>query len=749
MRAIAAGRKPGLVAALMALAAAGLVALLVIAEPLALRALRDIVFDGYQRLGPRPFAADMPARIVDIDDESLEKFGQWPWPRTLLAQLVGAVGAQAPAVIALDIVLSEPDRTSPARLIGLLPPSPARQALAAELAGAPSSDATLAAALAPLPAVSGIVLAQNTRPVPVRGGFASAGDDPLPFLPRFSGAISPVEEIAPAFKGFGALNWVPEYDLVVRRVPAVLDGGGRLVPSLAVEALRVAQQAGSIVVKASNASGEAAFGARSGIVSLKVGAVVIPTEADGTVRLRYAGARAERRIPAWKVLTGAVPRGEIEGRLVFVGASASALADHRATPLDAAVPGVEIHAEMVEHALGGHRLARPDWARGAEAVATVLAAALAALAALRLAPLAGAGVTALLMAGLVWGSWRLFAGGDLLLDPLPPAFAAAFGFALPSLARWKASEAERHAIRAAFGHYLAPALVERLAAAPGNLRLGGERRTLTILFADVRGFTNLAETLKDDPEALTALMNRLMTPLSRAILETDGTIDKYIGDAVMAFWNAPLDVADHPARAAAAALAMRKELARLNAALAAGAARSGRAHVPIDIGIGINTGETVVGNMGSDVRFDYSALGDPVNLASRLEEETQASGAQILLGETTAEAVRDRFAVIPIGRIPLRGKKAPVALHALLGDEAMRRSAEFGQLAAGIEAALAAGEAHRWDDALAGLAAIAAPAAALGASGCVAAMTARIRARQARPPESGEGLIVTDDNRKR
>lgn len=748
MRAIAAGRKPGLVAALMALAAAGLVALMVIAEPLALRALRDIVFDGYQRLSPRPFAADMPARIVDIDDESLEKFGQWPWPRALLAQLVSGIGAQAPAVIALDIVLSEPDRTSPARLIGLLPPSPARAALAAELAGAPSSDAALAAALVPLPAVSGIVLAQNNRPVPVRGGFASAGDDPLPFLPRFSGAIAPVEEIAPAFKGFGALNWVPEYDLVVRRVPALLDGGGKPVPSLAVEALRVAQQAGSIVVKASNASGETAFGARSGIVSLKVGAVVIPTEADGTVRLRYAGARAERRIPAWKILSGAVARSEIEGRLVFVGASASALADHRATPLDAAVPGVEIHAEMVEHALGGYRLARPDWARGAEAIAALLAAALAVLAALRLAPLAGAGVTSLLMAGLIWGSWQLFSGSDLLLDPLPPAFAAVLGFALPSLARWKASETERQTIRTAFAHYLAPALVERLATAPDNLRLGGERRTLTILFADVRGFTNLAETLKDEPEALTALMNRLMTPLSRAILETDGTIDKYIGDAVMAFWNAPLDVPDHPARAASAALAMRRALASLNSALATEAARNGRAPVPIDIGIGINTGETVVGNMGSDVRFGYSALGDPVNLASRLEGETRASGAQILLGETTAEAVRDRFAVVPIGRIRLRGKQAPVFLHALLGDETMRGSAAFTQLSAGMQAALAASDAQRWDEALASLAAIMPPAAALGATGCITAMMARIRALKDLPP-ADDGLAVTDGNRRK
>lgn len=731
-------------AALVALPMGLLLASLALGQPQAIKSIRDIIFDTFQRKAPRAFNPEMPARIVDIDDESLEKIGQWPWPRTVMAQLVDALGAQEPLVIALDIVFSEPDRTSPERVLKLLPPSPEREALEGKLAADNyTNDRVLADSFARWPVISGIVMADKASPPPVIAGFASAGDAPEPFLPRYAGAVSPIEVLVPGLKGFGALNWVPEYDQVVRRVPTVLVGAGKLAPSLAIEALRVAQNASTVIVKASNASGELAFGQQTGIVSIKVGELVIPTDADGAVRLRYAGTKPERRIPAWKVLTGAVPKDQIEGRVVFVGSSAAALSDLRASPLDPVIPGVEVHAEMVEHVLAGSKLSRPDWAPGAEAIATLLATVLATLLTYRLLPQLAALITLLMMAGIGYGSWRLFADADLLLDPLMPAFAGGLAFATTSVMRWKASDAERRAVRTAFTRYLSPAMVERLADAPDQLRLGGERRTLTLMFSDVRGFTSLSEAYRHDPQGLTSLMNRLLTPLSNAIIERSGTIDKYMGDAIMAFWNAPLDVEDHAADACRAALEMRIRLDALNAALVREAEAAGRTHASIDIGIGLNSGDCIVGNMGSDIRFDYSVLGDPVNLASRLEGQTKAYGVNIIVGEATEALVRARFALVELDLIRVKGKSQPQRIFALMGDSLMLAQPQFETLRAGVALLLENIRAMNWDEAEHDLRALRRVAWEFKFDGYLNMIAARIAEYRANPPPPGwDGVYV-------
>ena len=687
-------------AALVALPMGLLLAFLALSEPQAIRSVRDIIFDTFQRNAPRTFDPQMPARIVDIDDESLEKIGQWPWPRTVVAKLVEAIGTHEPLVIALDIVFSEPDRTSPERVLKLLPASSERDALESRLAADNyTNDRVLADAFVKLPIVSGVVLADNNRAAPVLAGFASAGDSPLPFLPRYSGAVTPIEILHPGIKGFGALNWVPEYDHVVRRVPTLLVNGEKMVPSLAIEALRVAQGVSTIIVKASNASGETAFGQQTGIVSLKVGEIVIPTDADGALRLRYAGTKIARRIPAWKILHGEISKEEIEGRLIFVGSSAAALSDLRATPLDPVVPGVEVHAEVVEHALAGQKLSRPDWATGAEALATLLATFIATFAAYRLLPPLAALFPITLIGSVAYGTWRLFLDADMLLDPVMPAAAGGIAFATTSVMRWKASDSERRAVRNAFAHYLSPTMVERLAEAPDRLKLGGERRNMTMLFSDVRGFTGLSETFKDDPQGLTTLMNRLLTPLSNAIIEHSGTIDKYMGDAIMAFWNAPLDVEHHAAQACHAAIAMQRKLDDLNGTMATEAKAAGRPHAAVEIGIGLNTGDCIVGNMGSDIRFDYSVLGDPVNLASRLEGQTKYYGVNIIVGETTAANVGAEFALVELDLIRVKGKTEPQRIYALMGDHVMLAQPHFETLRAGVDLLLENIRNQNWNEA--------------------------------------------------
>jgi adenylate cyclase len=270
-------------------------------------------------------------------------------------------------------------------------------------------------------------------------------------------------------------------------------------------------------------------------------------------------------------------------------------------------------------------------------------------------------------------------------------------YAVLAFTNYTREAAEKRQVRSAFGQYLSPALVEQLADQPDRLKLGGETRTMTFLFCDVRNFTAISESYKSDPQRLTTLINRLLTPLSDAILAHDGTIDKYMGDCVMAFWNAPMDVADHEAQACAAALDMLTALEALNAERRAEAEAAGTDYVPLRVGVGLNTGDCVVGNMGTATRFDYSVLGDAVNLAARLEAYSSEYGVTIVLGEETAARAAGNFALLELDRIAVKGKTEAVTIFGLLGDRTLRDSPDFQKLRDANAYMLAAYRARDWD----------------------------------------------------
>lgn len=674
-RGIRAGRRParrGLVAALLAaLIATAAAATLIVTEPMPVRAARDLVFDTYQRLAPRPYDPTAPVRVIDIDEESLARIGQWPWPRETLAQLVERLHAAGAATVALDILLSEPERTG-----GLQPGD----------GGAAPGDRRLAAALGEANAVVSVALADRDAPAPTKAGIAAAGDAPQQFVARFPGAILSLPIFIEAARGVAALNWIPDRDLIVRRVPTLLAGGDTLVPTLGIEALRVAQGASTFVIKASNASGETGFGQRTGIVSVKVGQPEIATERDGSVRVRYAGTHPERRIAAWRVFDPQQDLSAVDGAILLVGASAAALADVRATPLEAAVPGVDIHAEVIEHVLAGHRLARPDYAAGAEIVIALVAClAVAALATLAHPLLAAAGL-ALLVAGIAGGSWLSFLHRELLIDPGLPITALAVTFGSTTVAALRRSESDKRRTREAFGRYVSPAVVAALAADPSRLSLGGEIRPLTVLFADVRGFTSRAETMS--AEEVVRFLNAIHTPLADEVMRFNGTIDKFMGDGLMAFWNAPLDEPDHVRLALQAALAMQRAVVKVDEqfsrdhALPAGSGR-------LAIGIGVHTGPACVGNMGSVRRFDYSAVGDSVNTAARIEQATKTYGMQIVVSEDVKTAA-PQFAYLLVDTVKLRGRRHETRLFALVGEGGMTLDETFLSFRERHDAAIAA-----------------------------------------------------------
>jgi adenylate cyclase len=383
-------------------------------------------------------------------------------------------------------------------------------------------------------------------------------------------------------------------------------------------------------------------------------------------------------VSAYKILDGSFDPAAISGRHVLIGASATGLLDLRATPLASSIPGVEIHAQALEQMLSGAHIVRPALATGAELIFLIAAGALVAWLIRRSGALAAALIGIAAVAVIATGSWLAFAKAGYLFDPVYPSLALLAVYLTGSLLSFIRTETDRARIKRAFGHYLAAPLVEELAADPSRLKLGGETREVTLLFADVRGFSRLSEGM--DAETLIRFVNRLFTPLSDIILEHRGTIDKFMGDAVMAFWNAPVPDAGHAAQACRAALAMQARLDRQNREDKAGKAAAGETHVPIRIGIGLNTGPCCVGNVGSPQRFDYSVLGDAVNVASRIEEATKTYGAPIIAGERTAREAAD-FAFLDIDTSArLRGKDRPEQLFALIGNEVMARSGAFETL---------------------------------------------------------------------
>jgi adenylate cyclase len=652
-------------------------ALLLLGGLLALRAadlaplqgLRAAVFDEYQRISPRVWE-DAGVRVVDIDEESLARFGQWPWPRTIVAQLAQRLSEMGAAAIAFDIVFAEPDRTSPRAILPLWAANAEDPALLALAARIQDHDEALRDVLSEVPSVLGFALSgerTELRTIAPKWGLALAGPDPRPFLPAYRGATLNLPALESASKGlgsfttgFGGSGIVREVPLMLRLVDAGPGAQNEIFPSLAAEALRVAQDASTYIVRSVGASGQTGLGAETGIVDVKIGAFTARTDAGARVRLYDTGPVPARMVPAWRVLLGDLPEDAVDGRIVFIGTSAIGLRDLRATPLNPVAAGVEVHAQIAEQIVTETFLDRPDWAAGAEFVG-LAAFALVLLAFLALnRALLGVAVLALGLAAAFAGSWYAFTAHRMLFDPVYPAIAAVALYMVQSLIGFLRSEAERRQVRGAFGRYLAPALVEQLAGDPDRLVLGGEMKPITLMFMDIRGFTPISEQF--DAHGLTRFLNRFLTRMTARVLESGGTVDKYMGDAIMAFWNAPMDVADHPKKALSAALAMLAGAKAFDAEWRAEREKEGLGHVPVRIGIGLNTGICCVGNMGAEQRFDYSAIGDDVNLCSRLEGQSKAYGLSLLVAESTAAACAGDFALLEIDLLRVKGKTRPARI---------------------------------------------------------------------------------------
>lgn len=680
-------------------------------DPYPVQFLREKSFDIYQQIKPRvpPKTEDRLVAIIDIDERSLQEIGQYPWSRNVYAKMLVNLHNLGVASTAFDIVFAEPDRMNPQGVVDSL--LGMDEATRESILKLKSNDETFGSIISQANVVLGQAGYWDQLPnkagkpfkksVAVRK-LAKGTPDPTDFLHEIPTLIRNLPVLEKGTKGVGLFSLNPSLDGIIREVPLVSNHGDDLYPTLAIEAIRVGFQVSTLLAEVSPLGIQAIGVAPKSRVKPK--GLKIATNEQGVVRPYFAKHDKSLYVSAADVLAGRVDKARLAGKIVFIGTSAVGLFDIRSTPIDPLIPGVEVHAQLVENAIAIDRelgavvaadlfLKRPYGNKGME----IMFVALGGILMIILVPMLGAtralAVFVVLSSSAAAMSWYMFSEQRVLLDATFATVSTFLLYSALTYMNFTREEAAKKQTRDAFSKYLSPDMVNVVAENPEQLKLGGDSRDMTLLFCDVRGFTTISEQF--DAQGLTSLINKLLTPLTNVILERKGTVDKYMGDCIMAFWNAPLDDPDHAKNGCLSALAMLEEIGPLNDRLEIEAKEEGRKHIPIKVGAGLNSGECVVGNMGSDQRFDYSVLGDTVNLASRLEGQSKTYGVRIVIGEPTQLQV-PTLATAELDLIKVKGKTEAVRIFTLLGDETMAEDPNFRAFKAKVDELLVAFRSQDW-----------------------------------------------------
>ncbi len=614
--------------------------------------LRQLAFDQLQQLQPAPFQAELPLRVVAIDEASLAALGQWPWTRSRLAELIDRLAALEVAAVALDLVLAEPDRSSPQRWLADWPPGVITDPLRRLVEQLPDHDRQFAAAIARAP----VVLAQPVRdgpgpqPAP-KANFIAFGGDALATLEPQPGVIPPLPQLAAEASGIGIISLPPAGDGVVRAMPLLHRIGDRLHPGFALEALRVGLGSERITLRVAPAS----WGQPAALRQIAVDDLALPTATGGRIWPHFRHYRAERYLSAQAVLAGTVAPELLAGHIVFIGATAEALGDMIQTPLGERVPGIEGHLQLTEQLISGDYLLPFPWERDLLVAVLLLTWGAMALLLAKTRPHFVLIVPLAVVTALVAASLWLFTQQRQLFDPLFPALAVVLLATIMLLPRLLEIEREQRFIRDAFARYVSPNRVRWLQAHPEALSLGAEYRDCSFVMSDLEGFTSLME--RHPPDTLEGLLNDYLDGMIAIAFRHDGTLDRIVGDAVAVIFSAPLAQADHPRRALACALEMD--------AFAEQFALTQRARgIPFgSTRIGVHSGRVLVGNFGGRLIMDYRALGDPINTAARLEQVNGQLGTRLLVSAATAAAA-PAFLGRTVGELVFKGKREAVLVYA-------------------------------------------------------------------------------------
>lgn len=663
------GTRTKLVFALFALAIITLLAMLRLSDPSAVATLRDAYFDQLQRMSPREAPA-LPVRVVDIDEVSLARHGQWPWPRHILATLNERLAEMGASVVTYDVLFAETDRLSASRLLDD-PFVEKRVRGATWLSNLDELDYDLifSRSMQALPVVLGVSDAGASGAAPLAGkaGFVEiGGGGQSAFELRSATAIVP--ELYDAAAGVGNINVSPSVaDGVIREVPLVWKTEDGFLPSLALESLRVAMQESTILLRSDATD--------TGLETIGLAGYDIPVNERGLFRLHYRPDDPDLYVSAHSVLdpslsASVAPR--IEGHIVLVGTSAAGLLDIRTTTLGESVPGVSIHAQILEQILVDRYLNRTVFQDASE-----LAIFIAICFAVFLTLVLFGPITSVLIGGLAggatfWTSWHLFTKNGILLDVTFPLVAGFVVFFALTVFRFAVLDREKRLIRNSFSKYVAPSILGKIEASGHDLKLGGDMTDVTVMFTDIREFTPLSASMS--AQELVALLNELFTDLTAEILDAKGTVDKYIGDSIMAFWNAPVAVENHEHLACISALKMRDRLdAFSRKRVAAGLA-------PVRMATGLATGRACVGNMGSRDHFNYSVVGDVVNEAARIEAACRRVHYDIVASSDVVSRASG-LATLYAGALQLKGVAQRIETYLIVGSGAMAGTKAFQDLA--------------------------------------------------------------------
>jgi len=604
--------------------------------------------------------------IIDIDEKSLQAIGQWPWPRDIVAQLIRQILAAQPRVIGLDIMFVEPDRTSPMRYVDELQqifniqlPSLKNAAIAPEVL---NHDLALGSAVASGPTVLGYAFQlydDGLKKVPQELPFPSCRinvhPETTPFrdlalISAYRGVLNIMDVAQGLSEGF--FNVSPDPAGTIRKVPLMMMLDGIPYPSLALEMFRVGVDQPDITIHASHQ----VKAPKTGLLGVSVGQRFIPTDDNGQISVNFRGpAKAFPYLPAVDVLHGR-HRAALKDKFVLIGGSAAGLYDLVATPFANLYSGVEVHASIIDNLIAGDPFSHDIFSEIGWTYALIIVGGV--FLSLILAyggPLSGGIGGLLIISAALFGNFQLFFLKNILVGVVYPFLSFLVIFLAVSIGNYFYEGREKSFIRMAFGHYVSPRVVSQLIDNPAKLSLKGEQKQLTVLFSDIRGFTTISEQMNS--EQLSFFMNEYLTTMSNCIIDHGGTVDKFIGDAIMAIWGAPLDDRDHAVHALQAAMGMMAQLKETRQDYA-------RRGLPvIDIGIGINTGIMSVGNFGSHARFDYTVMGDHVNLASRLEGANKDYGTHVIISEFTRKELGDRFFCRFIDKVRVKGKNKAVNIY--------------------------------------------------------------------------------------
>ena len=611
------------------------------------KTLRYKTWDYFQQIHPRDVISDS-VTVVNITEEDIKKYGQWPWPRHIMAMLHAKIGDAGAVLINYNILFAEPDRMSGVEYLKSMPmTNEVREELSKTLLDTDSVFSTVlresgrTVIMMSVKNQTGVELPSTTQIIE-KGNVK-------PWLYEYLGIVSPTQKISAGVSGMGVNVTSPEPDAVVRKMPVLIRINGKIYPSMILENVRLLNGSKRIKVIAKE------HGIDEVLVSKKAG---IPVNHHAEMYINYAEPEKYIQMSASEIFSGDFNENKIKGRIVVIGMDAAGLSVLKYTPHGLTTDQM-ISAQALDTLLTGKYLYRTPQADTYEIIFMALLGLLMIILVPRVSVLFSVPLLLLVTGGISYASFMAYANKGWLIDP---SFTVLFIFLIWSHGTYNnfATQSRlRKQIKKQFEHYLDPGMVKKLQKDPSLLKLGGETKEMTFLFSDIRGFTPISEKYKGNPEGLTKLINRFLTRMTDVIIANGGTIDKFMGDCIMAFWNAPIKNSKHREMAIKSALEMNIALKDLNTKLQA------EGLPQINIGIGINTGEALVGNMGSEQRFDYSVIGDAVNLASRLESSSKTLGKTIVIGEETRRTIEKMYPFDYIDSIMVKGKTEKIKVYTI------------------------------------------------------------------------------------